>query len=31
MLSSLKYDLMIAIPALIIASILGFFVLGVHS
>jgi hypothetical protein len=31
MLTSIKYDLMIAVPALIIASILGLFVLGAHS
>ena len=31
MLNSLKYDLMIAVPALIIAAILGIFVLGVHA
>jgi hypothetical protein len=31
MLTSVKYDLMIVLPALIIASILGFFVLGAHA
>lgn len=31
MLDSIKYDLMIAIPAIIIAAILGIFVLGVHA
>jgi len=31
MLTSMKYDLMIAIPALIIAAILGIFVLGAHA
>jgi hypothetical protein len=30
MITSIKYDLMIAVPALIIASILGIFVLGTH-
>jgi hypothetical protein len=31
MLTDVKYDLMIALPALVIASILGFFVLGAHA
>jgi hypothetical protein len=31
MLTSIKYDLMIAMPALIIAAILGIFVLGAHA
>jgi hypothetical protein len=31
MLSNVKYDLMIALPALIIASILGLFILGAHA
>jgi hypothetical protein len=31
MLTSIKYDLLIAVPALIIAAILGIFVLGVHA
>lgn len=31
MLTSIKYDLMIAVPALIIAATLGMFVLGAHA
>lgn len=31
MLTTIKYDLMIAVPALVIAAILSLFVLGVHS
>jgi hypothetical protein len=31
MLTDIKYDLMIAVPALVIASILGVFVLSVHA
>ena len=31
LLNNVKYDLMIVVPALIIASILGLFVLGAHA
>ena len=31
LLGNIKYDLMIVLPALIIATILGVFVLGAHA
>ena len=31
MLTDIKYDLMLAVPALVIASILGMFVLSAHA
>ncbi len=31
MLNLIKYDLMLAIPAVVIAAMLGLFVLGAHA